>query len=79
MMLVRTGLKAALAAEIVSLWICIRVPLFDFLSTTTGTGAPTEAFVGDSGGGAAVDEDEEDFADEGSDDIRSINVIPEES
>lgn len=32
LMLFLTGWKAALAAEMVSLWICISVALFDFLS-----------------------------------------------
>jgi hypothetical protein len=33
MMLVRTGFKAALAAEMVSFWICISAALFDLFST----------------------------------------------
>ena len=82
-MLALTGLRAALAAEIVSLWICINVPFFDFLSTTIGIGAPIFAVV--VWGGGAVEEAVVDAADDGtvddgwSDVIRSISVVPEES
>lgn len=72
-MLARTGLKAALAAEMVSLWICIRVPFFDFRSATTGTG---EA---ESMGGGAVDVAGEGFEVEPSEVMRSMSVVPEDS
>lgn len=81
-MLARTGLKAALAAEMVSLWICIRVPFFDFRSTTAGTDGAPESI----GGGAVVDDAGEGFDDAGegfddepSDVMRSMSVIPDDS
>lgn len=78
-MLVLTGFKAALAAEIVSLWICNKVPLFDFRSVVAcftipllgGGIAAGGAEDEDDGGGGAVGV--------GSDDIRSISVMPAES
>lgn len=73
-MLARTGLKAALAAEMVSLWICIRVPFFDFRSATTGTGEPESM-----GGGAVVDVAGEGFEVEPSEVMRSMSVVPEDS
>lgn len=78
MILARTGLKAALAAEIVSLWICIRVPFFDLRSTITGTGGPAAA-ADSVGGGAVVDDGGGGLDDEPSDVIRSMSVVPEDS
>lgn len=80
-MLVLTGFKAALAAEIVSLWICDKVPLFDFRSVVSGFPIPLlgggnaagDAEEGEGGGGA------DDGIGVGSEVIRSINVVPEES
>lgn len=80
-MLARTGWKAALAAEIVSLWICIKVPFFDLRSTVIGTGGPgADKFAAESIGGAAVFDDAEGgFDDEPSDVIRSMSVVPDDS
>lgn len=79
-MLARTGLKAALAAEIVSLWICSRVPFFDFRSATIGIGAPEVAPFGEStGGGAVADGDGGGLDEDPSDVIRSMSVVPDES
>lgn len=77
-MLARTGLKAALAAEMVSLWICIRVPLFDFRSATSGTGGPADA-PESMGGGAVTEAAGEGFADEPSEVMRSMSVVPDDS
>lgn len=62
------GLKA-LAAEMVSLWICIKVALFDFFSVVTGLPRVE---------GAAVEEELATAA-EGSEVIRSISVVPADS
>lgn len=77
-MLARTGLKAALAAEMVSLWICIRVPFFDFRSAAAGTGGPAGAPESISGG-AVVDGVGEGFDDDPSDVMRSMSVVPDDS
>lgn len=75
-------LTAALAAEIVSFWICINAALFDLFSVA---GLPkVDEVVADvdgdaDGGGAAVDEEDEAGAGVGSAVIRSISVVPEES
>lgn len=73
-------LTAALAAEMVSFWICNNAALFDLLSVA---GLPNDEGR-DAGGvadgdGAAVDEDEDAGAGVGSAVIRSISVVPEES
>lgn len=80
MILVRTGCKAALAAEMVSFWICINVALFDFFSV----GGLPNAEGRDAGGAAAVDAAELDADDDvgagvGSAVIRSMSVVPDES
>lgn len=93
MILVFIGFKAALAAEIVSLWICISVALFDFFS-------PNIVFPDDEDDEVVVTDPvvgccEAEFADadaeeggspvdpdvdaDGSAVIRSINVVPDES
>lgn len=67
--------RTALAAEIVSLWICISVPFFFRSVDAEGGGV---VCGGITGGGAGVDCDEVDV-DDGSDVIRSISVVPDES
>jgi hypothetical protein len=74
-------LTAALAAEMVSFWICINVALFDFFSVA---GLPNVEDrdvdgVADGGGAEVDDEEDEDGAGVGSAVIRSISVVPEES
>lgn len=84
--LVRTGLRAALAAEMVSFWIWRSDALFDRFSTA---GFPS-AVAGPKAAAAAdedVDDDVEEEDDEeaaaetadGSAVIRSMRVVPEES
>jgi hypothetical protein len=73
-------LTAALAAEMVSFWICINVALFDFFSVA-GLPNVEDRDVDDDaeGGGAEVDDEDEAGAGVGSAVIRSISVVPEES
>ena len=80
--------RTALAAEIVSFWICKRVVLFDLRSVTglpndVGGGLVGEAAICEDEEGAGVDDEEDEDEDGrtalGSDVIRSISVIPEES
>lgn len=66
-----TGLRA-LAAAIVSFWICIREAILNFRSVVVGLPRVDE------GAGGAVDELPAETAD-GSDVIRSISVVPAES
>ena len=78
MILVLTGCKAALAAEMVSFWICINAALFDLFSAV---GLPN-AEGRDAGGVGAVDaaEDDDDAVfGAGSAVIRSMSVVPDES
>lgn len=67
--------RTAFAAEIVSLWICMSVPFF-FRSVDAEGGAVVCGGI--TGGGAVVDCDEIEV-DDGSDVIRSISVVPDES
>ena len=83
MMLVRTGFKAALAAEMVSFWIWRSDALFERFSPEgfpRAVGGPAGA---DDGAEAEEieeeDEDEAAGAEEGSAVIRSMRVVPEES
>jgi hypothetical protein len=84
---------AALAAEMVSFWICISVALFDFLSPSIVFPDPEDELavvvVGVEydidpvgccdAGGVGASEDPDDFgAGPGSAVIRSINVVPDE-
>lgn len=70
--------RTALAAEMVSLWICISVPFF--FRSVDAEAATVAVCEGSEGGGAAgVDCDEVEEVDDGSDVIRSINVVPVES
>lgn len=71
-MLTLTGFNAALAAEIVSFCICIRVAFLDFFSPGT-TGFPSAV------GWAAGDDEEDDGGFAGSAVIRSMSVVPDES
>jgi len=78
MILVLTGCKAALAAEMVSFWICISAALFDFFSA----GGLPNAEGRDAGGVGAEDADavdDDDGAGVGSAVIRSMSVVPDES
>lgn len=85
-MLVRTGLRAALATEMVSFWICISAALLDFFSPSAVL-VDTYCWCVAAVDAAAVvdDADEEDTEDAaagtgaGSAVIRSISVVPEES
>ncbi|MCI09837.1 hypothetical protein A2U01_0030928 [Trifolium medium] len=73
-------LTAALAAEMVSFWICINVALFDFFSVAGLPKVEDRDVDGVAdGGGAEVDDEDEDGAGVGSAVIRSISVVPEES
>lgn len=86
MILALTGFSAALATEIVSLWICINVALFDFFS-------PSVVFVdigwcileaADAAAGDGVEDEDEEEVDcagtgVGSAEIRSISVFPDDS
>ena len=74
-MLVRTGLRAALAAEMVSFWICRRDVLFDRFSAAGLPSAPAGDGDGD---GEAADADAAAAA-EGSAVMRSMSVVPDES
>lgn len=65
--------RTAFAAEIVSLWICMSVPFF-FRSAEGGAVVCGGITVG----GAGVDCDDVEV-DDGSDVIRSISVVPDES
>ena len=81
MILVLTGFKAALAAEMVSFWICINAARFDFFSagglpSAVGTPAAGDADAGDA---AALDAEDDVGAGVGSAVIRSISVVPDES
>lgn len=86
-MLVLTGFKAALAAEIVSFWICISAALLDLFSPV---GFPSELgrtleeeledeLIVDEGTDEAAVEIDPAEADDGSAVIRSISVVPDES
>lgn len=80
MILLLTGFKAALAAEIVSFWICINAALFDLFSPAglpSAEGRDTGGVA--AGDAAAVDADEVVGAGVGSAVIRSISVVPDES
>lgn len=80
MILVLTGFRAALAAEMVSFWICINAALFDFFSVAglpNAEGKDPDGFV--AGDAATLDVEDDDGAGVGSAVIRSINVFPEES
>lgn len=85
MILALTGFSAALATEIVSLWICINVALFDFFS-------PSVVFVdigwcileaADAAAGDGVEDADEELdcggTGVGSAEIRSISVFPDDS
>jgi hypothetical protein len=74
MILAFTGFHAALAAETVSLCICIKVPFFDFRSVVVGFNVVV-------GGGNVAGDGVVDGADveDGSELMRSISVVPEES
>lgn len=73
-------LTAALAAEMVSFWICINADLFDLFSVA---GLPNvEEWDVDGvadGVGAAVEDEDDAGTGVGSAVIRSISVVPEES
>lgn len=86
-MLVLTGFKAALAAEIVSFWICISAALLDLFSPAGFPSAlgrtleeefEDELIVDDWTDEAAVEVDPAEVVD-GSAVIRSISVVPDES
>lgn len=86
-MLVLTGFRAALAAEIVSFWICISAALLDLFSPAGFPNAlgrtleeefEDELMVDDAADGAFVEDDPAEAVD-GSAVIRSISVVPDES
>lgn len=88
MILVFMGFKAALAAEMVSFWICISVALFDFLSpnivfpdddddVVVVIGCCEADTVADGEAAAVVDPDVAGGTAPGSAVIRSINVVPD--
>lgn len=83
MILVLTGFKAALAAEMVSFWICINVARFDFFSVAGLPNAEGREVGGVAAGDGAVatadDDDDDAGAGVGSAVIRSISVVPDES
>ncbi|KAL5991579.1 hypothetical protein ACLOJK_012488 [Asimina triloba] len=75
-MFVRTGWRAALAAEMVSLWICIKVFLFVFRSVGTGLPRVDEGTAAAGEDIAAADVLVDCEAVPGSDVMRSMSVVP---
>jgi hypothetical protein len=73
-----TGLSA-FAAEMVSFWICISVPFFDLRSAGAAAGLPSRELPPPEVDCCDDAPEPETGADDGSEVMRSISVVPEES